>query len=271
MEKIGLFAGVGILPVEFVRAAKKAGYTVVVIAVVPDVAPELEKEADVYYQISVAKLNKVIQTMKKEGVTNVTMIGKVTKEVLFKGLVLPDFRTLKVLASLHNRKDDTIMLALVEELAKDGLTVVDQTKYLKALLPKEGVLSEMQPTAEALADMRFGFRMAKAIGGFDIGQTVVVKKLAVMAVEAIEGTDACIRRGGQLAREAGVVVKVAKPNQDWRFDMPTVGKNTILSMIESNCNVLAIEAEKTLFVEQEEVNMLARKHHICICAITEDM
>ena len=269
MEKVGLLAGVGNLPVEFVRAAKQTGHEVIVIAVVDEPAPELALEADVYYTINVAKLDKVIRTMKKEGVTKITMIGKVTKEILFKGLKFPDLRAIKLLARLRNRKDDTIMLAIVEELAKDGLEVVDQTIYLKPLMPSVGVLTQRTPTEKENDDIRFGFAAAKAIGGMDIGQTVVVKNKAVMAVEAIEGTDSCIRRGGTLGRGHAVVVKVAKPNQDVRFDVPAIGMDTLQNMIESNCTVLAIEAGHTLFVEQQAVISLADKNGICICAVDE--
>ena len=238
MEKVGLLAGVGKLPVEFMRAAKQLGHEVIVIAVVDGVEPELAAEADAYYEINVAKLDKVIKTLKKNGVAKVTMIGKVTKEILFKGLKFPDWRAIKLLAKLRNRKDDTIMLAIVEELAKDGLEVVDQTLYLKPLMPACGVLSRRKPTADEEDDIRFGFVTAKAMGGMDIGQTVVVK--------------------------------VAKPNQDPRFDVPAVGKQTILSMIESKCNVLAMEAGRTLFVEQDEVLDLANRHNICICAVDKN-
>ncbi len=252
MEKVGLLAGIGKLPVEFMRAAKHLGYEVVVIAVVSDVEPELAAEADAYYDINVAKLDKIIKTLKKNDVSKVTMIGKVTKEILFKGLKFPDLRAIKLLA------------------AKDGLEVVDQTLYLKDLMPAIGVLSRRKPTEGEEDDIRFGFVTAKAMGGMDIGQTVVVKHKAVMAVEAIEGTDACIRRGGALGREKSVVVKVAKPNQDPRFDVPAVGRQTILSMIESNCNVLAMEAGRTLFVEQDEVLRLADSHGIVICAVDKN-
>lgn len=270
MGKVGLLAGVGKLPVEFMRAAHQLGHEVIVIAVLNDVDAALSAEADAYYEINVAKLDKIIKTLKKNGVSKVTMIGKVTKEILFKGLKFPDLRAIKLLARLHNRKDDTIMLAIVDELAKDGLEVVDQTLYLKPLMPGPGLLSKRKPTEAEEDDIRFGFVTAKAMGGMDIGQTVVVKHKAVMAVEAIEGTDACIRRGGVLGRENAVVVKVAKPNQDPRFDVPAVGRQTLLSMIESKCNVLAIEAGRTLFVEQEEVLRLANEHKICICAVDKN-
>ena len=245
MEKVGLLAGIGNLPVAFMRAAQQSGHAVVVIAVVPDVAPELAEEADVYYEINVAKLNKIIKTLRSHDVDKVTMIGKVTKEILFKGLKMPDLRALKLLGRLRNRKDDTIMLAIVDELARDGIEVVDQTQYLKPLMPGTGVLSRRQPTEEEAADIRFGFVTAKAI----------------------EGTDACIRRGGALGRGNAVVVKVAKPNQDLRFDVPAVGMTTLKSMIESGCTVLAIEAGRTLFVEQEQVLAEADRRGICICAV----
>lgn len=270
MAKVGLLAGVGQLPVEFMRAARSQGYEVVVIAVIPNTEPALKTEADAYYEINVAKLNKIIHTLRDANVTEVTMLGKVTKELLFAGLKLPDMRTLKVLHRLRNRKDDTIMLALVEELAKDGIRVADQTVYLKPLMPLAGVLSKKQPTKEQLEDISFGFAVAKAMGALDIGQTVVVKHKAVMAIEAIEGTDACITRGGILGRGEAVVVKTAKPDQDPRFDVPAVGMKTLHSMIEGGCKVLAMEAGKTLFVEQEAVLAEANKRDIVICAVHED-
>lgn len=267
MARVGLLAGVGILPVEFMRAAQSQGHEVVVIAVIPETAPALREEAHTFYEINVAKLNKILKTLTQEGVTEVTMLGKVTKELLFQGLTFPDFRTVKVLASLKDRKDDTIMLALVKELEKENIRVADQTLYLKPLMPAPGVLGKHKPTAEQEADIRFGFQVAKEMGALDIGQTVVVKNQAVMAIEAIEGTDACILRGGQLGRGDAVVVKTAKPNQDQRFDVPAVGMKTVQSMIDSGCKVLAIEAYQTVFVEQAEVLAAADKHKIVICAV----
>lgn len=168
MGKVGLLAGVGNLPVEFLRAAHQMGHEVIVISVVPDTAAALKTEADAYYEINVAKLDKIIKTLLREGVTDVTMIGKVTKEILFKGIKFPDFRAVKLLAKLRNRKDDTIMLAIVDELAKDNLVVADQTAYLKPLMPPPGVLTKRNPTEEEKEDIRFGFETAKAMGGMDI-------------------------------------------------------------------------------------------------------
>lgn len=266
MARVGLIAGVGNLPVEFMRAATLGGHEVVVIAVVKDVAPEL-KEAAAYYEISVAKSDTIIKTFKKEGVVDVTMLGKVTKEHLFKGLSFPDFRTIKVLNRLRNKKDDTIMLAIVEELEKDGLQVADQTFYMKPLMPGPSNFTNRVPTKEEEEDIAFGFEVAKEMGRLDIGQTVVVKDKAVMAIEAIEGTDQCILRGGKLGRGGATVVKTAKPNQDVRFDVPAVGLKTIQSMIESGCKVLAMEAHRTIFVERDAVVELANKEGIAICAV----
>lgn len=268
MAKVGLIAGIGNLPVEFMRAAQHEGYEVVVISVVTDGAPELEAEADAYYQISVFKSDTVIKTFLKEGVTDVTMLGKVTKEHLYKKITtIPDMRTIKLLNRLRNRKDDTIMLAIVEELEKEGLAVADQTKYMRSLMPPVGVMTMRKPTEVEQLDIEFGFTLAKQMGALDIGQTVVVKEQAAMAIEAIEGTDECIKRGGALGREGAVVVKTAKPNQDVRFDVPAVGMKTLESMITGNCKVLAMEAKRTIFVEQEAVLQKANELGIVICAV----
>lgn len=204
--------------------------------------------------------------MKKNDVKTVTMIGKVTKEVLYKaGAVVPDLRAIKILASVPDRKDDTIMNAIVKELEGEGMRVMDQTLLIQPLLPAPGILTKRQPTEAELADMDFGFAMAKEIGRLDIGQTVVVKDRALMAVEAIEGTDACILRGGTLGKGV-VVAKTAKPAQDNRFDMPSVGTKTLESMIAAGATALVIEAGRTLLVNREQTLALADTHGITIVA-----
>lgn len=271
MAKLGLIAGIGVLPVEFLRAAHVLGHQVVVITVVPDANTALKEEADAFYDISPLKVGKIFKTLKKEGVTDITMLGKVTKEVLYKrGLTIPDMKTLSILNSLKNREDDTIMLAIVDAIEKEGFHVVDQTLYLKPFMPSVGVLTKAQPSEEQMKDIRFGFKLAKAMGGLDIGQTVVVKNQAAMAIEAIEGTDKCIRRGGLLGQGGAVVVKTAKPDQDQRFDVPAVGCTTLQSMIDSDCSVLAVEADRTVFVEQAAVLNMANDKGIVICAVSEE-
>ncbi len=271
MENVGLLAGIGTLPGEFLDAAHLQGYRVICIAVIPGTDPELKEKADVYYEISAFKLNKIIKTLVKENVKEVTLLGKVTKEWLYKDHVMPDLRAIKLLNHLRkqNFKDDTITLAIVDELKKDGISVLDQTKYLKPLMPGPQVFTKKQPTKDQWEDIKFGFDAAKTIGAMDLGQTVVVKDRAVMAVEAIEGTDACIKRGGLLAREGAVVVKTAKPGQDSRFDVPAIGLTTLKSMLESKCTVLAIEAHRTLFAEKEKVLELAEREGIVILAVEQ--
>ncbi len=272
MENVGLLAGIGTLPGEFLDAAHLQGYRVICIAVIPGTDPELKEKADVYYEISAFKLNKIIKTLVKENVKEVTLLGKVTKEWLYKDHVMPDLRAIKLLNHLRkqNFKDDTITLAIVDELKKDGISVLDQTKYLKPLMPGPQVFTKKQPTKDQWEDIKFGFDAAKTIGAMDLGQTVVVKDRAVMAVEAIEGTDACIKRGGLLAREGAVVVKTAKPGQDSRFDVPAIGLTTLKSMLESKCTVLAIEAHRTLFAEKEKVLEMAEREGIVILAVEQE-
>ena len=174
---------------------------------------------------------------------------------------------LSLIFTLPDRKDDTLMLSFVAELAKDGLEALDQTALIKPLMPAKGVLTKRQPTEDELEDMKFGMEMAREIGRLDVGQTAVVKQLGVMALEAIEGTDACIRRGGELARGGAVVAKVAKPKQDLRFDVPAVGMTTIESMIAVGAKALVIEAGRTLLVDKDRVIELADANDITIAVM----
>ncbi|SDE98876.1 LpxI family protein [Sporolituus thermophilus] len=267
MKPIGLLAGVGRLPVEFARAARGMGFSVIAVAVTGGVDDELAAAAHKLYTISIGEVDKIIRTLKAEGVGEVTMLGKVTKELMFSGAVSLDERARRVLAGLKDNSDDTIMHAFVRELAAEGIGVLDQTAFIRSLMPAPGTLTKRQPTPAERADMEFGYAMARQIGGLDIGQTVVVKNKAVMAVEAIEGTDACIRRGGALGRGGVTVAKVAKPNQDMRFDVPAVGVGTLEAMIEAGATALVIEAGKTLVVDRERVVALADQHNITIVAM----
>ncbi len=270
MKKIGLIAGVGRLPVEFARAARGMGVHVIGVGVLPEVDPELSQVTHTYENINIAKLDRIFKVFKREQVTEITLLGKITKELVYAHREMPDFRVLKIFSRIKNFSDDTLTLALVEELAAEGITVLDQTELLRPLMPEPGVLTKRKPTEAELADMRFGLDMAKKIGGLDIGQTVVVKNRALMAVEAIEGTDACIRRGGQLGRGGVTVAKSAKPKQDMRFDVPGVGPDTLDSMIEAGAVALVIEAGKTLVVDRETMVNKANQHGITIVAMAGD-
>ncbi len=267
MERVGLLAGAGHLPVECAKAAKRLGFEVYAVRLLDESAEDLRDCTAECVDISIGHIDAILNYLKEKGIKKVTMLGKVTKELLFSGKVTPDARMMELIMALPDRKDDTIMMMFVRELAKAGMQAFDQTALLRMLMPHRGVLTELQPTKEQQKNMEFGFRIAKELGRLDIGQTVVVKNMAVMALEAIEGTDACIERGGKLANGGAVVVKTAKPEQDNRFDVPTVGKATLEKMIAVGAKALAIEADKTLLVEKEDVLRLAAEHGITIAAI----
>ena len=267
MEKLGILAGAGKLPVECARAASKLGYEVYAVGLLPSSDTQIAHFAKDYQFISVAQLEAILNYLKANQIQKVTMIGKVTKELLFNGAVVPDARMMQLIMNLPDRKDDTIMMAFVRELAKAGIQTFDQTALIKKLMPRRGTITQREPTETERQDMEFGFRIAKELGRFDIGQTVVVKNRAVMALEAIEGTDACIERGGRLACGGAVVAKVSKPQQDNRFDVPTVGYRTIEQMAQVGATALAIEAGKTLLVEREQMVSFADAKGISIVAM----
>ena len=267
MEKLGILAGAGKLPVECARAAQQLGYEVYAVGLLADSDPQIAQFAKDYQFISVAQLEAILNYLKQNQIQQVTMIGKVTKELLFNGAVVPDARMLQLIMSLPDRKDDTIMMAFVRELVKAGIQTFDQTTLIRKLMPRRGTITQREPTDQERKDMDFGFRIAKELGRLDIGQTVVVKNRAVMALEAIEGTDACIERGGLLAHGGAVVTKVSKPQQDNRFYVPTVGYRTIEQMAKVGATALAIEAGKTLLVERAQMVALADAKGISIVAM----
>ena len=267
MEKIGILAGIGKLPVECARAAHRLGYEVYAIGLLDETDDAIAEFATDYQKISVAQLDAILNYLKEKQLEKITMIGKVTKELLFNGKLQPDARMLQLIMSLPDRNDDTIMMAFVRELAKAGMQAFDQTALIRSLMPHRGTITNREPTEEEKQDMEFGFMIAKELGKLDIGQTVVVKNRAVMALEAIEGTDACILRGGKLANGGSVVAKVEKPKQDNRFDVPTVGRRTVEVMAEVGATALAIEADKTLLVDKENTVAFAEEKGITIVAM----
>ena len=262
-ERFAIIAGAGDIPFLLASEAKLKGASFIAISLTETAVAPLEGLAESVYPISIGQIGKIIKTIKKEGISRAVFIGKVKKSLLFEKIRF-DLKALKLLKSLPDRNDDTIMLALVRELADSGIEVMDQTTYLQAMMPGEGVLSRRSPSKNEWDDVYYGLQMAKRSASLDIGQTVVVKNKAVMAVEAIEGTDEAILRGGKLSKGGAVVAKVAKPAQDPRFDVPAVGINTIESMIASGSKVLAVEAKKTLIVDIEAVISKANDAGIAI-------
>jgi DUF1009 family protein len=264
MKKIGLIAGMGELPMAVANEAKVQGYTVIAIALEPLAEQDLSSYVDEIKWVNIGKFGKLIDSLKDFGIKEAVLAGKVTKTLLYKSKITPDLRAVKLLFSLKDRKDDSILLAITEELRKEGITLLDITLFSSNLLTPEGVLTKRSPTVEEWKDIEFGWKMAKEIGRLDIGQTVVVKNQAVMAVEAIEGTDEAIRRGGTLAGKGAVIVKVGKPNQDMRFDVPTVGLETVQTMIEVDARVLAIEARKSIILNKDKLTGESNKSRIAI-------
>lgn len=267
MARIGLIAGEGMLPVIWAEAAEKRGIQVVTVGITPATEDDLLRRYSArYHAIGVGELDRIITALKDEGISEAVMMGKVQKVQMFQGMKM-DGRLLKVLASLQARNDDAILLALVKELASEGISFLEQTVYMDEFVAREGnLIPEIEVSPELLADMQYGFKMAKEIGRLDIGQTVVVKGTAVIAVEAIEGTDQTILRSGALTKGA-VVAKVSKPAQDFRFDIPTVGLTTMQNLVQVGARGLVVEADKTFFIQQAEVLQLARENGIAVIAM----
>ena len=272
MERIdklqALIAGDGELPVKVAKMAARDGFDVICISLCSRNRDELHKYCKKVYSFGPGEVIKILETLKNEGVKQLTFIGKVSKEILFKRPKL-DEKARQMLKSAKKLNDDAVMLLLVEELEKNGIEVLNQTIFIKELLVKKQVLTELQPTQEQLNDIEYGFQIAKEMGRLDIGQTVVAQNKMILAVEAIEGTDKAIKRGAKLAdkEHAAVVVKVSKPNQDNRFDIPTVGLKTLKTMRRYGANVLAVEAGETLIVEEEEMINYANKHKMVVVAV----
>lgn len=261
-RRIGLIAGYGHFPLELAQALNEAGFEVHVVAAREETSKEIEALVASTCWLHVGQIGGMIKAFKKAGVDQVVMAGKVRKLHLFRNF-RPDLTAMKGLLRLKDRRDDSILNTIADLLAEAGLTLIDQTRYAGAMLAGEGLLAGPAAT-KRMPDMRFGFTHAKAIAGLDIGQTIVVQDQAVLAVEAIEGTDEAITRGGSLGSGKAAVIKVAKPNQDLRFDVPAVGPDTLATMHASGCTLLAVEANKTLIIERQRFRELAVNYGISV-------
>ncbi|MBU0600465.1 UDP-2,3-diacylglucosamine diphosphatase LpxI [bacterium] len=266
MRRIGIIAGEGVLPLMLAEELKKQGLEGVAICLTPELSNQMEKTIKKVYEIKIGEVEKIVKTLKLHEVKELVMIGKVRKQILYEDIVL-DQRGILLLSNLVNKNDDTILKAIVNEFEREGIKIIDQTKYLKRILPAKGILSERKPNLKEYEDINYGWEVAKKVAFLDIGQTVIVKEKAVIAIEAIEGTNKAILRAGELAKAGTVVVKVSKPQQDFRFDVPTVGPETIKAMLEVKAKVLAIEAERTLLVEREKVKTLVDDGGIALVVI----
>ena len=265
-QKQGLIAGDGKLPVKMAQYAKENGFEIIAISLSSDNYKELKKYCSKVYSCAPGEALKIEKILKDEGIKQLTFLGKVNKRILIKRPKF-DKKAIDFIKQAVRLNDDKVMLMIIDELQKIGVTVLNQTVFIKNLMIPSGVLGKVQPTKEQIEDVNYGYEIAKEIGKIDIGQSVVVKDKMIMAVEAIEGTDKCIRRGSKLAKRGASIIKVAKPKQDKRFDIPAIGLKTLKTMRRYKANLIAVEAGETIIVDQEKTVKYADKHGIVIMAV----
>jgi DUF1009 family protein len=265
--RIGIIAGNGRFPFLALQGARSLGHDVTVVAVKEEAFADLEQAARdahaSYHSVSLGHLGKCIKILRQAGVSQAVMAGQVKHAKIFSGIV-PDLTLLSVLTKLRARNTDALISAVAEVMRKEGIELLDSTVFLGPLLAREGQLTRRAPDEAELADLMFGYRLADEIAGLDIGQTIVVKDKAVVAVEAMEGTDATIARAGELAGGGVRVVKVAKPNQDMRFDVPVIGIATVDVMRRAGATALSIDAGRTLVIDGDQVFKAADEAGITI-------
>ncbi|MEW6127710.1 MAG: UDP-2,3-diacylglucosamine diphosphatase LpxI [Acidobacteriota bacterium] len=263
--KYGLIAGNGRFPTMVLEGAREQGIEIVVAAIKEETAAEVEQMAARVEWMSVGQLGKLLNFFKKENVTHAIMAGQVKHHQIFRLNALPDLRMVKLLARLATKNTDNLLGAVASELAGEGITLVDSTTFLDKYLAIEGAMTKRAPSKDELADIEFGLAIAREIARLDIGQTIAVKDRAVVAVEAMEGTDAVILRAGEITRgRPFVVVKVAKPNQDMRFDVPVIGIPTIETLKRAGATAIHVSAKKTLLFDKPELLNLAEKYRISV-------
>lgn len=268
-RKIGLIAGNGKFPLIFAQEAKRVGTEVVALAIKKETSPSLENLVDRIHWVNVGQLGDLIEICKKEGITRAVMAGQVRHTRLF-GQVRLDARAMALLAGVKDKKANSLLGAVADELLREGIELIDSATYLSHLLPSPGILTRRKPTQNEWRDIEFGHKMAKEIAGLDIGQTVVVKDQTVLAVEGMDGTDRTIKRGGKLGRGDVVVVKVSKPQQDRRFDLPIVGERTVEVLKQAKAKVLAFSARSTILLDREKVVKNANQNGISLVAVKEE-
>ncbi|OGS43821.1 MAG: hypothetical protein A2539_06095 [Elusimicrobia bacterium RIFOXYD2_FULL_34_15] len=261
---LGLIAGNGNFPLIFAKQAKKTGESVIAIALHDETDKAIEQIADKTYWINVGQFSKLIEILKKENIIKCVMAGQVKHTKLFS--VKPDLKALALLTKLKSKTADSILSAVCDELKKYGIEFIPSNTYLTDFIPKKGNLTKRHPDKNQKEDIEFGLETAKKIAQVDAGQTVCVKDQSIVAVEAMEGTDECIKRAGIITSDF-VVAKVARPKQDMRFDIPIIGIKTVETIKEAGASVLAVESGKTLILEIDKVINFANENNICIVAL----
>ncbi len=266
-ERIGLIAGNGRFPIIFADNVKKLGYRVSAIAHIGETLPELESHVDTIHWLKVGQFNKVLRAFRQDDIHQAVMLGGVSKTHIFTTL-RPDLRALSILSRIKHWKDDAILRAIAGELEQEGITIRESTFGLQGILADAGVLSHREPSQKENEDIAYGWNTLETIGPLDIGQCVVIKDQVVVAVEAVEGTDEAILRGGKLAGKGAVVVKRTKPHQDLRFDLPAVGPRTVEIMVTVQATALAVEAGRTVLLDREKLLEQARQSNIAIVGLS---
>jgi DUF1009 family protein len=269
-DKIGIIAGGGQFPLLFAKAAHSQGLKVYAAAHQGETDEALVDHVERLQWVKLGQLGKIISFFKQEGVKKTVFIGSITKTNIFRD-VRPDLKGLGLWNKINIKQDDAILRAVADRLEKDGIEVVASTGYVPELLFPKGILTKKKPTKDQMVDIIYGWGIARSLGNLDIGQCVVVRNQTVLAVEAIEGTDATILRGGTLGKEKAVVVKLRKPKQDLRFDLPAIGMKTIDSMKEVKASVLAVEAEYALFFDRDAVIQAANNAGIVIVGVEKSV
>lgn len=265
--QIGVIAGKGLLPLEVVRELKKQQHRIITVALQELACEELAKHSDIFEWINIGKAGHIIDFLKKHNVKKVVLTGNVPKKIIFeRQKIRPDLRALKMLFSAHLRGDNELLKIVEGELLDEGIKILGISEICPQLLTPEGVLTKKKPSKQQWKDIEFGFEVAKKIGELDIGQTVVVKETAVVAVEAMEGTDETILRAGKFVKDT-VVVKVSKPQQDLKLDPPVAGMNTIISMKKARARVLALETERSILIEREKFIEKADEFNIIVVGV----
>lgn len=266
LMRYGLIAGNGRFPFLVLEGARKAGVSLSVAAIREETDPEIGRIAERVTWVGIGQLGKMIRFFKREGVERAMMAGQVKHVQIFSG-ALPDVRMLKLLLRLPRRNTDALIGGVADELASEGIELIDSTYFLQDHLPRVGTLTRRAPNERERGDIEYGLEVAREIGRLDLGQTIVVRARACVAIEAMEGTDATVRRAGELARGRLTVVKVAKPDQDMRFDVPVVGVPTIESMLEAGATCLCITAGKTLIFDRDQMLRVADEKRIAVVAV----
>jgi DUF1009 family protein len=265
MERLGIIAGGGPLPIIAAREARAQGLRVVAVAIEEAASLDLAGEVDAISWVGAGQLGRLMAALRREQVADAVMLGKIPLTLLF-SRVKTDLEGIMFYLKLKDRRGDSILAAVGEVLTREGITLHDCRRFLSSIVISKGLLTARAPGAEEQRDIKFGREIARAIAGLKIGQTVVVKRRAVVAVESIEGTDATIRRGGALANGGVVVVKVGSPDQDMRFDLPVVGPDTVAALEEAGATALALDADQTLMVDQDAVVKHADRLGLAIVA-----